>query len=68
MSEAVKGRLLNWKFESAYRQAVKDGMTGQPLEKIAVLSRSFGDSGYFSGDMAMIVGMAVDCLLGVHDA
>lgn len=57
-------RLDNWKFETAHRYATELGLDENDLEVIKVLSDTFGDCGWFDGSMGVIVGAAVDSLLG----
>jgi hypothetical protein len=64
-SEALVGRLRNWKFAQATKH-----LTGQPVyvrEVVETLARSFGDCGWFEGDMGLIVGAALNVLYRIDE-
>jgi hypothetical protein len=63
-SEKLRSRLINWKFKSAmlYKDVFSDDV--EALEVLETLDRMFENSGWQDGDMATIVGVAVDMLLG----
>ena len=65
MSEDLKSRLANWKFKDAEKLArsERDFLYPQDHMLIEALSNMLGNSGYFDGDLATIVGAAIDhCL------
>lgn len=58
----VKDRLVNWKFNQAKTLLKSGGMseaTTAEHDLVVALAQSFGDSGWFEGDMAIIVGAAL---------
>lgn len=71
LNDNVIFRLKNWQFQFAARlvqaSASADEQTEPPTETelllIESLARVFGNTGWFSGDMATIVGAAVSTLL-----
>jgi hypothetical protein len=69
LSESVKNRLLNWKFEQAW-QTLSEEMGGDASEAevqtVRALAITFGDPGWFEGSMADII-RAVLWFLGVTD-
>lgn len=61
------GRLMNWKFTQALRYVeAEDGqrlemgahLNGDIMDGLRALSRAFGDSGWFDGDLGTIVSFA----------
>lgn len=64
--EILRSRLINWKFKSAMKYVSvfdKEG-DNEARDVLEALSESYADTGWFSGNMATIVGVAVDMLLG----
>jgi hypothetical protein len=61
LTEECKNRLANWKFDSAVSQLTN---MASPYEHrlVTVLSRQFGNSGWFTGDIALLVQAALDTL------
>lgn len=73
LSEAVRSRLSNWKFEQAcveMQRQLEDPAVGNPTESerktIDALAMSFGNSGCFYGYLADVVRAAV-WSLGVYE-
>lgn len=65
-SKDLVGRLRNCKFTQA-----KKYMKGQPKDVqdcIRVLSRLFDNNGWLEGDMGVLLGMAVDLLVGYEES
>lgn len=63
-SEKLRGRLINWKFKSAMIYADVFSDDPEAMEVLETLSRMFENSGWQDGDMATLIGVAVDMLLG----
>jgi hypothetical protein len=63
-SEKLRGRLINWKFKSAMIYADVFSDDSEAMEVLVTLNRMFGNVGWFEGDMATIVAVTVDMLLG----
>jgi len=63
-SEKLRSRLINWKFKSAmlYTDVFSDDP--EAMEVLETLDRMFENSGWFDGDMATIINVVVDMLLG----
>ena len=63
-SNKLRSRLINWKFKSAmiYKDVFEDDP--EAMEVLVILDRMFGNSGWTDGDMATLIGVAVDMLLG----
>jgi len=63
-SEKLRSRLINWKFKSAmlYKDVFEDDP--EAMEVLETLDRMFENSGWQDGDMATLIGVAVDMLLG----
>lgn len=55
-----RGRLFNWKFETALRYI--DQFPDGAHELLRALSRLFGDVGWFSGDMATVIEYALNSI------
>ncbi len=64
LEKKMKNRLINWKFKSAMIHAKVFEDDGEALEVLEALSRMFENTGWFDGDMATLVAVAVDMLLG----
>lgn len=58
-SEYVQGRLYNWKFESA-REGLDDLASPQERVLIESLAKAFGNPGWFTGSMAVIIEIALE--------
>ena len=63
-SRKLRGRLINWKFKSAMVYADVFSDDPEAMEVLEVLNRMFENSGWFDGDMATIINVVVDMLLG----
>lgn len=63
LSEDCQGRLDNWKFDQA-RDYLDATATGDERELVEALAATFGNSGWFAGSMGVIVGAAVEYLIG----
>ena len=63
-SVKLRSRLINWKFKSAmiYKDVFSDDT--EAMEVLETLDRMFENSGWQDGDMATLIGVAVDMLLG----
>lgn len=68
---ALASRVLNWKFQQAVRKFINlpGNVAEQPevydrLNVIRSLAATFGDCGWFDGEMGIIVGAAVNYILG----
>ena len=57
-NEDLCSRLLNWKFESALKYL--DGEPDEVVKLVDSLSTMFGDSGWFSGSMAILIANALE--------
>lgn len=66
MNDALLSRLVNWKFQSA--KGCLEGEPQQVKDVVEALSRSFGNCGWFDGDLGTVVGFVVDKLKEEHDA
>ena len=60
MNEDLGGRLYNWKFDQATRYL--EGEPASLQHTVTVLARLFGDSGWFGGDMGLLVNVVVESL------
>lgn len=63
MNENLNSRLINWKFESALKYL--DGEDQDTKELVMALSRTLGNSGWLMGDIATIVGAAMEAIEGI---
>ena len=63
-STKLRDRLINWKFKSAMIYADVFSDDPEAMEVLETLNRMFGNIGWFFGDMQILVGVAVDMLLG----
>ena len=63
-SEKLRSRLINWKFSSAMIYADVFSDDPEAMEVLETLDRMFENTGWFDGDMATLIGVAVDMLLG----
>jgi hypothetical protein len=63
-NENLRGRLYNWKFESAKRYL--NGETDSVKRIVRSLSVLYGNCGWFEGKMGMRVGAVVDSLLKIE--
>jgi hypothetical protein len=63
-SERLRSRLINWKFSSAMMYTDVFSDDPEAMEVLKALNKMFENTGWFDGDMATIVGVAVDMLLG----
>jgi hypothetical protein len=61
---ALRSRLINWKFESALKYVDEFGEDEEAREVLEALARLHGNSGWTQGDLALIISVAVDMLLG----
>jgi len=61
LNEKLKSRVENWKFESALKY-IDDKVTDGEKEIIKALARLFGNSGWFYGDMGILVDTVLDFL------
>ena len=61
LTEECKGRLYNWKFNSAVRELTTEA-TEDERELVEALATLFGNVGHFEGAMSMLVAVAVDSL------
>jgi len=59
--ELLKGKLTNWKFRSAL--SYLDGQTEEVKDVVNALCRSYGNCGWFEGDMGLIVGICVESVI-----
>lgn len=64
-NDKVKSRLVNWKFERAAKVLLDADVEDMSKEAAVVyeLSRMFGNSGWFDGEMGELVGAVVDLLV-----
>lgn len=60
-NENLIGRVENWKFEQAIKYL--EGESDEVKEIINALATSFGNVGWFDGNLGRIVEFAVKCLL-----
>lgn len=60
----LRSRLINWKFKSAMRYVSAFGDDSEAVDLLEVLERIHGNSGWTQGDIAVLIGVAVDTLLG----
>ena len=67
LSGECQNRLYNWKFESAQERLSEEEPTGAERELVKALARTFGNSGWFDGNMGTIVSAAVTSLIGDED-
>jgi hypothetical protein len=67
MNEKLKSRLVNWKFSQALNH-LDDELTAGQRELIEALARLVGDSGWFEGDIGVLVALAVAALTGPESA
>jgi hypothetical protein len=63
-SEKLRSRLINWKFKSAMIYADVFSDDEEALEVLKTLNGMFGNVGWFDGGMQVLIGVAVDMLLG----
>jgi hypothetical protein len=63
-SKKLRSRLINWKFKSAMIFADVFSDDDEALEVLKTLNRMFENSGWQEGDMATLIGVSVDMLLG----
>lgn len=56
----LESRLNNWKFETATKYLV--GQSQDVKDVVRSLARTFGNCGWFEGDMATIIAAAVQSL------
>jgi hypothetical protein len=63
-SKKLRGRLINWKFKSALVYADVFSDDTEAMQVLETLNRMFENSGWQDGDMATLIGVAVDMLLG----
>ena len=63
-STKLRSRLINWKFKQAMEYSDVLETDPEAMDVLESLEKMFGNSGWFDGDMATIVGVAVDMLLG----
>jgi hypothetical protein len=63
-SGKLRSRLINWKFKSAmiYSDVFSDD--DEAMEVLVTLNKMFENIGWFDGDMATLIGVSVDMLLG----
>lgn len=64
LSETVKNRLYNWKFDQAHLAVNTEEATEEEFNLILTLSMLFSDCGWFTGQMAELVQIAVTSLIG----
>jgi hypothetical protein len=68
LNSTVVGRLNNWKFRSAAAYAQEDTQTTEDeLALIQALAGTFDNSGWFEGDLGLIVAAAVSTLVPEED-
>lgn len=67
LNEEARDRILNWKFARAAELLDNANASQAESELIAALARTFGDSGWFEGDVGLLVGVAVETLLVADD-
>lgn len=63
LNEDLTGRLENWKFESAKMYVDFDVSVDERLV-IEALADTYGNCGWFEGSMGLIIGAAVEALIG----
>lgn len=64
LSPLVVNRLQNWKFNQGLTGAENDpDVTQKERDLLHVLSRLFGNSGWFDGDMGALVDAALDSII-----
>ena len=56
----LRSRLDNWKFEQATQYLKGESIMVKNV--VRALARTFGDPGWFEGDMGTIVAAALDCI------
>jgi hypothetical protein len=52
------GRMINWKFDQALAR-IPPSLSTEDREIVAALAATFGDCGWFSGSIGVIVGAAI---------
>jgi len=65
MREELRSRLLNWKFEQALNY-IDDDTCFDVKKTVETLARSFGDSGWFYGDIGFFIEQVL-CSIGVEE-
>jgi len=64
LSPECMDRLVNWKFDSAVTEMLKEGLaTDAERELVNALSASFGNCGWFWGSLGTVVRSAVESIV-----
>jgi hypothetical protein len=68
LSDEVKDRLVNWKFEQAWRRLThgddSSAPTQEEAEVVQALADMLGDPGWFEGNLGVVIDAALTTLTG----
>ena len=64
LTEECKNRLENWKFDQAKEYLADSNPTDREQELVDALAAVFGNGGWLFGQIEIIVGAAVETLIG----